>query len=551
MTTATNFFRALRGISARIPASVSLVACLALSLSLRLFRRAPEMLSSDAADLASSAAKLVCRSASLGEVANRLLLFRLGGIQPLVLFAQGWSSRLFSTAMNPTDWEWSTILVSVSCSGLAYLTGRRYANAHVGLSWGLLLAVSPIHIMLGRHLGAPWAYEVAFQAALLWLGDRHLCAPTRETAASFFLTLAAYFWCGNQMLAIMPVLAYLALAHVLEREARERIAYLFSVTVNPWVLAPFVSGLGLVYATFALKKGHLAHALFDKEKHLGWYWHNWYHDLVSDLGYGPTWIGFIAVGIGIVCKGPLVSRRRVPLFYFLCYTLPFLFWIDQRTTLTRGYVICGVSGLLLLIALLPYHLNILLQGNPKAPSAQRQSGLLTGGVLSVTTLLLLAGAGSSVYRLYAGTHLGVRGFQGSFGRPIGASAAAAFIRTHGGGLPGKVFSDASGGGGLEPSIMRLYFRRPSLSLYDAARKAPYLKFASAAATVDYAVALPKNRSLMAKYFPELHLRAKVYGGTTSEVKLLVYFRSKGRVARIRAEQGHAAYAAAFPTVCAD
>jgi hypothetical protein len=98
--------------------------------------------------------------------------------------------------------------------------------------------------------------------------------------------------------------------------------------------------------------------------------------------------------------------------------------------------------------------------------------------------------------------------------------------------------------------MRLYFRRPSLALQDSRRKAAYRKFAKDAEAVDYAVALPNNRSLMAKYFPALHLRAEVVGAPDSALKLLVYSRAEGPVSTISAEEGPTAYQAAFPTVCA-
>jgi hypothetical protein len=224
---------------------------------------------------------------------------------------------------------------------------------------------------------------------------------------------------------------------------------------------------------------------------------------------------------------------------------------DRQTTLTRGYCVYGLTGLLGLLALIPTHVATVLQR--LAIGLQRGQHASTLVLYGLTSTLLLGAAGASVYKLYPNQRfLGVTGFQGSFKEPIGAAAAAAFIAklsSAPGGPSGKVFSDAYGGAGLEPPIMRLYFRRPALAKYDAPRSAPWEAFAPRAAQVGYAVIRPENASLVGKHFPRLKLAATIEAKNKNPI-LLVYARDYASApSRLSAREGIATYSQSFSGFC--
>lgn len=535
--------------------AVPLIVCFALALGFRVVRRSSELLSSDAADLASDVSGLLCSSKSFLEHVQALALFRLGGVQPVVVFLHGLMARTLDIPLEPTTWEWSTILVSCATSPLAFLVGRQFGGVVSGWAWAFFLAVSPIHVMLGRNLGAPWAYEIGFQLALLWLVDRHLQDASSSRGAVLGCLLAAYFWCGNQMMAILPVLGFAVLACAFGQSKGERVPFLRRKLLTPWALVPLTSAAVLCYCTFVLHEGHLYHALFEKKKEAGWYWENFYSDLIHNLGYVPTWLSFVALFCALLVRQPLLDRRRIPLVYALCYSLPFVFLVGRATTLTRGYCVYGITGLLGLVALVPTNLQAISHRfESGAASLIRQVGQAV--VLASTALMLLAAAGASAYKLYPNqSFLGVKGFQGSFGRPIGAAAAASYIARVAGSRPGahsgRVFSDAYGGTGLEPPIMRLYFTRPSFAHYDAPRMAPWKAFAPRAAEVGFAVIRPENASLVDRYFPGLKLAARVVPDGQEEPILLVYARDfeKSPVV-LSVEEGRSDYAATLTHFCA-
>lgn len=533
-----------------------IATCFVLALGCRVIRRSPELLSSDAADLAADIAALLCDDGPWFDGIGDLILYRLGGVQPLVVLVHGLAGRYLDISIAPTTWEWTTIIVSSASAPLAFIAGRRFGGAGAGWAWGAFLAVSPIHVMLGRNLGAPWAYEICFQLALLSLTDRHLSRATaaRGNPAILCTSISAYIWCGNQMLAIFPVLTFAVLAHVLEQPRGERFAFLHTKLVSVWLLLPFASAVSLAYCTFVLSKGHLYHALFEKQKALGWYWKNFYADLVHNVGYVPAWLCLVALVCAVSAPFKLWDRRRIPLIYALCYALPFVFLVNRGTTLTRGYSIYGVTGLLGLVALMPGHIAAICArfGVTTTPGPLGWSRFL-----NVIQLIFLAvGTGSSAYRAYSIPDvLGVKGFQGKFGRAIGAAASAAVVQRLHQTKPkgrGVVFSDAYGGTGLEPPIMRLYFKRPFFAHYDAPRLAPYAAFAPKAALVDFAVIRPENSELVSTHFPDLSLAATVFTNTTDETILLVYARGyDGSPMRISAEDGVESYSVAFPHFCAD
>lgn len=493
--------------------------------------------SSDAADLASTIVKRVCEDTDIGDALSELALFRLGGIQPIVVYLHAALAQAFGFSLDAQAWVGTTIVVSALSVFCAYLLGAELVSTAAGLWAGTLLAVSPIHLMLGRHLGAPWAYEILFQLLVMFLLVKQIRKPSFRYMAALCVSLAFYMWCGNQMMAIFPVIGFGAIVGYWEGERNGPIAYVRSRFLSAWLLVPLASLSGLLWVTYKHREGHLAHALFDKRKEVGWHLLNWFNDLFRDIGQGPTWIGLLCLCLALASWKDLRTLRGLPAIYFLCYAVPFWIWISRKTTLTTGYVVYSITALLLITALAP------LRALASAP--------LRHVIPMFSAALLFLGACSSVYgQLGMRAYLGVRGFQGSYGNEMATTAAAAFIRQRSGNDRSGVFSDASGGTGLEPPIMRLYFRRPSYSVYDAASPhVPYRKFKRRKDDIDYLVVQPENERLVGQYFgTTFHLAAKVIGGRKRD--LYVYTRdAPSEIVTLQAEDGHRLYAKVYPELC--
>jgi hypothetical protein len=293
----------------------------------------------------------------------------------------------------------------------------------------------------------------------------------------------------------------------------------------------------LLYVTFALRKGHLAHAVFDKDTALGWYVGNWFRDLVRDVGWVPACACVAALLLAPLLSRSLLSWRRVPWVYCVAYSLSFWFLIPPRETLTAGYVVYSVGGALLTLSCVI--------------DSIRGSVWARRGLGATLCALLLAGSMSSAFGLWRTNWLGVRPFQGAYRPEIGASAAAAFIRQDSGNKTAKVFSDASGGGGLEPPLMKVYFRRPYFARFDASKDGPYREFRASGGSVDYLVALPSNQRRVKKYFPKFHQIASVRAedGGARELLRIYSKRKPEHVTRLEAPAGLAEYAATYPKIC--
>jgi hypothetical protein len=112
-------------------------------------------------------------------------------------------------------------------------------------------------------------------------------------------------------------------------------------------------------------------------------------------------------------------------------------------------------------------------------------------------------------------------------------------------------SDASGGAGLEPSIIDMYVMRPNLAFNDAPNaKWVYSKLAKHASRIEYILVSPENHELAASYFPDFSRAVDVTDGPDGEVILSVY--TKGGVAkpqRLDVHQGDAEFAARFSMLC--
>jgi hypothetical protein len=369
---------------------------------------------------------------------------------------------------------------------VAYLIGRHLVGNAAGLAAAALLAVSPLNIMESRHLGAPWMYEGFLQLLIVWLCLRLHSSPSKRLQVALPIAIGVYVWAGNQMMAMAPVLAYAVIAGVRERLPGDSPkVYLADRYLTPWWIFPVVSTGVLLYDAIAFHKGHLFHAVFEKRHEIGWYGKNWWQDLTWALSRVGIWFAVVGFVLSLVTTRRIFSLQRVPLVMFAAYTAPFLFSIPPGSTFTRGYIVYGVNALLLLGALAFFRIP-----GPRAVGA---------AVSSVFAALLFVGAGQSAYALWKHPLIGTRNFHGNYVPNVGFKAAAAWVRSHA--LPGdRVFSDASGGAGLEPPLVTMYFNMPHYSLYDAPELEPYRKFRGKARDIAFLVVKPKNRGIASRYF---------------------------------------------------
>ena len=440
----------------------------AVAIALRVYRRAPTWQSSDASNLADFVSWVACRRFVRLYHLEELALYRLGGVQPLVLFLQMRLFRTFDVRVSELGWESSQIVVSAASTYTAFLFAREVAGPAAGLSAAALLAVTPLGIALGRHLGAPWPYEEGFQYLILFLLIASLRRPGRLVRIAFSLTLSLYFWVGNQVLGILPVLLYVLAAGYAEQQGQKLAAFLHA-RWTPWLALPGLSLALLLYCTLALHAGHLYHAFFHKRHTLGFYASHWLDDASLAIGRSATYLASALAVLGASAERRWLSQRHAPLVLAFAYALPFWFVIPPGSTLTRGYVMYGVSALLIAAC----------TGAFSPRLRERHAPVL----LVVVALLQIGGALKSTYRLIDAPFISTRSFQGSWAPDNGIKAAAAWIRSRGP-ARGAVMSDASGGLGLEPSIMDMYLMRPNLAFNDApsakyvSRRSPVTRIAS-------------------------------------------------------------------------
>jgi hypothetical protein len=508
----------------------------ATAILLRLYHRAPTWQSSDASNLPDWVAWAACRRFVRPNHLKDLALYRLGGVQPLVMFAQMRVLRWFGVRVDELTWESSQIVVSAASTYAAYLFANEVAGAAAGLCAAALLAVTPLGIMLGRHLGAPWPYEEGFQYLILFLSIALVRRPKRALRIGLSVALAIYVWVGNQGLGILPVVLYVFAAGYAERKQLETLLEFLRARATPWLLLPLFSLALLLYCTFALRKGHLYHALFHRPHTLGVYVSQWFHDASLAIGETAVYVALALAVVGAVVERRWLSLRHVPFALTLAYALPFWFAIPPGSTLTRGYVMYGVSALLIAAC--------------TAAFSPRLRARYAPVLLLWIAFVQVGGALQSTYRLLGGQPFSTRGFQGAYGANNGIKAAAGWIRSRG--APhGAVMSDASGGQGLEPSILDMYLMRPNLAVNDAPNpRYVYAKFATKAARIEYILVSPENHALAAKYFPSFSREVDITNGPNGDVILSVYGKEHVEVPkRLDVAQGDADFAARYSMLC--
>ena len=522
-----------REVAKRFPSLPGVVIAL-LGFALRVYRRSPVWGSSDAADLPRLVDHLLCRPGSVVSDLGDLALYRLGGVQPVLLYLQMSVLRLLGVRVGEFLWDLPELLAGTAAIYVAYLLGRQLATRSAGVTAAALIAVSPMAIMQSRHSGAPWMFEELLQLVILLLSLKLVEAPTPRLRVGFHLALACYFWAGNQMLGIVPVVAYAVACVVFAEKDAVRRALLRHF--GGWTLVvPVASLLVLLYLTFALRIGHLAHALFAKKHHPGFYFAHWLDDMAVDVGPAITWMALSVLVLWTLSEKGLLTPARSLLVLFVAYALPFWVLIPPHSTLTRGYITYGLHALLLVLAVGAARLRL--------PLAARLSLPVLAGVI------LLCESSQSVFRVFSSELIGVKGFQGSFIPNSGVKSAAGWIRKqpH---SEGRVFSDASGGSGLEPPLMAMYFRLPYLAEFDASSPShPYKVFARRKDEIDYLVIEPGNRPLVDRFFGEdFKEAARIKDG--KEQLLTVFARQhQGGVEDVDVAQGDRDFGRSFSLLC--
>lgn len=531
------FGRLLLRVGDAVRASHVAMAIGVAAIGLRLFRRAETWPSSDAADLAAFVNRFVCGDGGFFEDVSEVALYKLGGVQSNVVYLHMLLFKWLGVQVTELTWEATTILVSAASCFAAYLFIAELAGASAGIIAAAMVAVCPMGINLGRHLGAPWAYEECLQWLICFLAVALMRRPAPAVRAGFNVAVAVYFWAGNQMLAIFPVVGFAFLSGFLEEGGRKApLRFLRERFFTLWMLVPAASMAALLHRAIVQRHGHLAHALYDKRKPLGFWMDEWFNDAFYNVGQLVTCFSIAAVLLGLVQERRVFSLRRLPVVLFVCYAAPFWFFVNKTSTLTRGYSMYGIFALLLAAAAALHHPNL----------RQARAPLLAWA----SVVLLLSGSTRSSYAIFAHPIQSTRAFQGTYAPTNGAKAAAYYIRSRG--KPkGRVFSDASGGSGLEPPLMSLYFARSFFALFDASRAdAPYKKYRSRAGEIEYLVIDPAHRSLAQRHFPDFSEALRVTDGDRGEL-LLVYDRGQRTAPpeEMDAHEGGRAFASKYTLLC--
>ncbi|HEX3598430.1 MAG TPA: hypothetical protein VHU80_25155, partial [Polyangiaceae bacterium] len=506
------------------------------AVALRVVHRAPTWQSSDAANLPDFVSQFVCRQRFDFAYLEELGLYRLGGVQPLVLYFQMVVLRALHWHVTELTWESSQIVVSAASTYAAFLFAREVGGAAAGLSAAALLSVTPLGISLGRHLGAPWPYEEGFQYLILFLLVAYLRRPERGLRVGFAVALAIYFWVGNQGLGVVPVVGYVLVAGFVELGGKESLAAFVRRRLTWWFALPAASLALLFYCTFVLRRSHLYHALFHKRHTLGLYVAKWLDDAAADIGQSALYLAIAIVLLGVLAERRWLSQRHAPSMLCLAYAAPFWVAIPPGSTLTRGYVMYGVSALLIAACVYAF--------------SPRLREVRVPALLAVIAFVQVGSSLKSTYRVLDGKLFSTLPFQGAYGGNNGIMSAAAWIRSRGP-ARGSVLSDASGGTGLEPSIIDMYLFRPSYGVNDAPSATfVYKEFSRYARHIEYVLVSPANHRLAQTFFPGFARALDVRDGRGGELILSVYAKgATGKIETLDVHDGDAEFRTRHSMLC--
>lgn len=458
-----------------------LVSVFIVAFFMRSYRMYPEFYSDDMALIADYvldsvpdrwdiSAFVLRENANLGNPL-RLLAYQWSPLSAVLTFMNMLFFSLLGISLTEYVWVLPTIVIgSLTPVICYYLIFRLCGDRTSALIGALFIMFFPFHVLQSRYSSANEVLGFFGQVLVLLFLVNYLQKGTKSSALWFGFFMGLYIFTHLQWPGIFPVIVFAAFVFVGDKKKvgirlKKACSHIFKKEV---IIFPVVALLLLVAVSiFAgrgspqLFGGSLGHMVSKGEaSSIGWYGGYYYNWLLNNsgilLGIAITVVFFF--GLREVLR---LSKSSVLWCWGLTYSLPYIFYVSPKVTVAHTYYSHGFQAFTLfsavMIAKYFFHRKM-----------KKWIGILL--VISV-----IASSALTIFVIAYGFEninlFGLKGFQGSYHKPIGLKAAGYWLRKKTS-VDTRVFFFDYGGMGMEPTNAFYYSRRTLMALSDS----PTLEF---------------------------------------------------------------------------
>lgn len=375
---------------------------------------------------------------------------------------------LLRLPINEDFWFFPFIFMGVLSILLIFLIIKKIANVETAFLASIFMIILPIHIALSRFISQ--LIVAVFLNALFVLFYFYYF----ETKKIKYLLLSSfvfslYIVSHNEFMGILPFILFLPLCY--SRGKKEYFENI-SKSIMDWrfFLLPLITLtlLLIIHLSVVMKTGIvcydlIGHTFSGGKTQLGFFFFDTVPLIIANVGIVLSILAILSIPLGV---SDIINIKKEGSIFMIAisYILPFIILIPSDVTGVWGHISHGLIWLVVYIALILPRAYKLLE---KELHLIKCVGFI---LLCVIILFTLSDTFSYVYKekLIFDDYLNLKDIMknGVYKPDSGAKAAGYWIRTY---TPSEsmVFSDATGGGGIEPPIGEYYFNRKIIGKNDA------------------------------------------------------------------------------------
>jgi hypothetical protein len=310
------------------------------------------------------------------------------------------------------------------------------------------------------------------------------------------VALSAYILCHNSFLGILPFIAFLPLIYGKKADletlkvllewrlfALPAITLIFLITIH----------LGAVITTGITCYDLIGHTFSGSKTALGFYLLNTIPGIIANIGIPLLIMALLSIPFGI--RDIIQMKKKASIFILaLSYTIPYIILIPGSATSVWAQVSHGLIWWVVYIALIIPEVYDSIKSMINGTILKYAYGVTSSLILIIVIMITLLGTFENVHHqnIYLEDDFGQQIFKNGVYKPNNGVKTAGYWIRENTQESVIVFSDASGGQGIEPPVASYYFNRRIVGLKDGKLDKVYELLAEKINETDVIVAEPRN-----------------------------------------------------------
>jgi hypothetical protein len=424
----------------------------------------------------------------------------LGGIDT-VLFWGIIGNNMLHLPITEFFWFFPFILMGIFSIFFIYLIVKRIKNEETALLVAAILSVLPIHVALSRFISQ---LIVAFFLNVVFVLFYLYYFETKQKKYLFLssIALSLYIVSHNSFIGILPFVVYLPFVYG-KKTLKNKLNFTMR-TLLDWrlfmlpiltLIFLFIVHFGVVLTSGIVCYDLIGHTFSGSKTSLGFYLFKSIPAIFADIGIVMSILLLVSLYVGT--RETIEMKKQAAIFILgVSYTVPYFILIPAGSTQIWAQIGHGLIWWVVYVGFLVPRIYSKIV-NMKKAARTKIYNLFRLAFFAAIIVATLSTTFTQVYRqtlLFEDLKENPILKNGVYKSDSGAKAAGYWIRTYTS-SDSVVFSDATGGSGIEPPIGEYYFNRMMIGKNDAKLNESMGIFEENQEKIDILVVRPENEDL--------------------------------------------------------